>query len=175
VCSKLINFASFYSWNACRLHVLYCSHYPHLFVLDPVTIAIWLASFDLTVPSVPLRSIAYVSPICNKLDSALIIFILYQSILLWQSHYTHVSASFDYHRVCMNKTNILCFLLNYVKNGQLFQSYRLKILIYFNNSIILRYLFTHIHSKTFKQLPIYDLEKMEPFWSYCDVFGRRRH
>jgi hypothetical protein len=49
---------SFYSWNACGLHVLYCSDYPHLFCLGPITITVSPVSFDLIVLYIILRTMA---------------------------------------------------------------------------------------------------------------------
>jgi hypothetical protein len=43
--------------------------YPHLFHFDPVTIAIWLESFDLIIFSTLHRTIAYASSIHNNLHS----------------------------------------------------------------------------------------------------------
>jgi hypothetical protein len=49
------------SWNACWIHILYCSDYLHLFLLDPVTTAIWLVSFDLIILNILYRTMAYIS------------------------------------------------------------------------------------------------------------------
>jgi hypothetical protein len=67
----LSDIPSFYSWNACRLHVSYCSDYLHSFPLDPVTTGIWLVSFDLIIISIlrPSMAHAYGSSIRNKIES----------------------------------------------------------------------------------------------------------
>jgi hypothetical protein len=47
----------------------YIAHdYPHLFHLDPVTTAVWLVSFGLTILSILHRTMAYASSIHDNLD-----------------------------------------------------------------------------------------------------------
>jgi hypothetical protein len=55
--------------DACWFHVLYCSDYPPLFRLDPVTTAIWLVSFGLIILSILHWTMVYFSSVHNNLDS----------------------------------------------------------------------------------------------------------
>jgi hypothetical protein len=58
-----------YMFNYLLHHVLHCSDYPLVFGLEPVTIAIWLVSFDLSVLGILLRTVAFGASVRNNLDS----------------------------------------------------------------------------------------------------------
>jgi hypothetical protein len=91
----------FYSWNACWLHVLYCSNHPQLFLLDSVTTAVWLISFDQIITSVLCRILIYAPRIHKSLDSSWLKFLYFPTQVLKQYKYSRKSRRFPNLRICL--------------------------------------------------------------------------